>query len=106
MKTMINRDKVIKGLECCMDYVNEFGDCNAPVNGCPYTIDECSTAVARDALEYIRELEEAREPVKPDKQHSDGGWCTWWYACGSCHGAIDYKDKFCRYCGKAVKWDD
>lgn len=31
---------------------------------------------------------------------------TWWYACGSCHGAVDPGDKFCRHCGKPLCWKE
>lgn len=30
---------------------------------------------------------------------------TWWYACGNCHEALDVNDKYCRHCGKPVKWE-
>lgn len=30
----------------------------------------------------------------------------WFWCCGSCGVAITEGDKFCRMCGKAVKWDD
>ena len=30
----------------------------------------------------------------------------WWYECGGCGHEIDVGDCHCRYCGKAVKWDD
>lgn len=31
---------------------------------------------------------------------------TFFYACGACGKPIDFCDKFCRNCGKPVKWDD
>lgn len=109
---MIDRDKVIKALECCRDCVNEFGDCNARANECPYTIDECSAAVARDALEYIRELEKAQEPKPPIITENAYGWK--FYHCPKCgrefygdrlHGRMN-KTAFCDKCGQAVKWDE
>lgn len=30
----------------------------------------------------------------------------WRYACGACESPIDLGDRYCRRCGKAVKWDD
>lgn len=32
----MNRDKVIKGSECCIKYVNEFSNCSVPSDECPY----------------------------------------------------------------------
>ena len=48
-------------------------------------------------------LMKAQEPEKPKVGHNVGP--TWWYICGACNTAIDPKDKYCRVCGKRVKWD-
>ena len=47
---------------------------------------------------------EAEEPAEPHQEcdRDDG---TWYYGCGSCHQAIDYKDAYCRHCGRKVKWE-
>lgn len=29
---------------------------------------------------------------------------TWWYACGNCDEALDPNDKYCRHCGRRLKW--
>ena len=29
-----------------------------------------------------------------------------WYECGNCGTSVNPGDKFCRHCGKKVKWDD
>ena len=52
---MIDREKVIRGLECCA------ADC---VDGCPYEDPSqcCSDVLAKDALELIKELLKAQEP--------------------------------------------
>lgn len=34
----------------------------------------------------------------------EGGGTTWWYVCGECHGAVNYKAKECQ-CGAVLKWD-
>ena len=51
----------------------------------------------------------AQEPVKPyvsgDGKDFENA-STWWYACGNCNKPIDPNDKYCRYCGRKVKWDD
>lgn len=35
----------------------------------------------------------------------EGGGSTWWYVCGECHTTIDSRDRFCRQCGRRIKWD-
>ena len=94
----MDREKVIKGLECCA----ECGKCK---NECPYdgknnSMYGCTTRLAKDALELLK----AQEPVKPEREHSGGG-TTWWNVCGACKTAINPNDKYCHECGRAVKWD-
>ena len=46
------------------------------------------------------------EAVEP-REENDGNPepCTaWWYVCGDCGQPIDKMDRYCRMCGKAVKW--
>ena len=54
-----------------------------------------------DAITLLRE----QEPVEPHIEH-DSDDDTWYYGCGACHKAIDFKDRFCRHCGRRAKWDD
>ena len=105
---MADREKVIKGLECCSD--TEY-DC-ALQNDCPYGRnygEECMLELKKDVLELLKE----QEPVAPYMDYD--GQDVW--RCGSCgatlfhlsHTQADENEqncvKFCRYCGKAVKWD-
>lgn len=57
-----------------------------------------------DALELLK----AQEAVEPDIAGNVeyDGHGSWWYVCGACRQPIDKGDKFCRWCGKAVKWGD
>jgi hypothetical protein len=72
---MIDREKVIKGLECCA------ADC---VDGCPYEKIEaegwnCTTLLCRDALELLK----AQEPrlLKQEELEEVGGVCYLeWFA--------------------------
>jgi hypothetical protein len=57
----------------------------------------------RVAVENALKLLIAQEPVEPIRQWDDDE-TTWWYSCGSCVQAVDYKDKYCRHCGKGLKW--
>lgn len=100
---MADREKVIKGLEMCLASIDE-AECPEE---CPY-YETCRNyenrvifqPVMRDTLELLKE----QEPVKPHVKHASDD-DSWYYGCGACHKAIDYKDRFCRYCGRAVKWD-
>ena len=63
---------------------------------------------AENALRCLKkELLKEQEPVPPEKQSdgNPGAWESWWYVCGACGREIDYHDKFCRSCGRAVKWE-
>lgn len=93
---MIDREKVIKGLECCT-----ADGCD----GCPYEVDddlkgECIKRTQEDALNLIRKAQEqVAEPVYDGK-----GW-----SCGAC-GEI-YRDvldaalyRHCPGCGRRLIW--
>ena len=66
---------------------------------------------ARDFLRTIDEtiaLLKEQEAVEPEKEN-DGNpepWTAWWYVCGDCGQPIDRMDRYCRRCGKQVKWNE
>jgi hypothetical protein len=96
---MTEREKVIKGLECCDGYCDDE-------TGCPYFDElepfDCQEQLRADAIALLK----AQEPVEPTIGGDADGTCrNWWYQCGKCKEAIDYHDKYCRNCGQAVKWD-
>ena len=86
-------ERVIKGLECCLDE----GSCH----GCPYydDMDYCdgSDTLKRDALALLK----AQEPVKPKRLNG-------YVYCGRCgyklHWIVE-QNNFCQNCGRAVKWE-
>ena len=97
---MPDREKVVKGLECC-----------ASMNGsacreCPYS-SECVASeatyqtgtahLAADALALLKE-QEAVPVIQREIMHMLF-WC-----CSSCGVAITDGDKFCRNCGKGLIW--
>lgn len=100
---MVDREKVIKGLECCAR--EDIGDCyNCPyesIHG-PY----CDIEMMRDALAMLK----AQEPVKPVVDID-----TW--KCGNCGHTLEHQEllgdnvlfheqyNFCPECGRAVKWE-
>ena len=99
---MTDREKVIKGLECC----------NAPNNHeeCPYDGAEhyniCTHQLLNDAIKLLK----AQEPVEPQHLHDKSRLPL---KCGNCGAFIiiiggfcgDYKAKFCCECGTEVKWE-
>jgi hypothetical protein len=96
-------EKVIKGLECCSAM---SGDA---CRKCPYS-HECldtnlpygTSHLANDALYLLKE----QEAVKPKIVQSEDFLWSQWYVCGACEYPVDPGDKFCRECGRELKWDD
>lgn len=44
----------------------------------------------------------AGEETEPE---FEGGGSSWWWVCGECRTMIDERDRFCRECGRRLKWD-
>ena len=59
---MADREKVIKGLEICVNRVPGKYDCNE----CPYEIDGncCEINLSKDALELLKEQDEKEDDRK------------------------------------------
>jgi len=99
----MEREKVIKGLECCLALKGDYCD------NCPYSLNEweCDKEqLKKDALELLKK----QEPVNPILQ-SGGN-----YVCGNCGmytvgfahpltGESVQTWKYCGSCGKKVRWD-
>ena len=71
----INREKVIKGLECCSEHIED-----ASCSDCPYVDDcdigECTSELAHDTLSLLKEPEEQKRKWLQniaDNQLSIGG---------------------------------
>lgn len=104
---MTEREKVIKGLECCLDALIQSEHAIAE-NGVVMSSwqDRAKRIDAiREAIAFLKE----QEPVKPRVGH-DG-----WYRCGGCNNPIASGErvkhfyghpwpKYCEECGRAVKW--
>ena len=54
--------------------------------------------------EVCKETAEAMERLEPKESQPEGGGRSWFYVCGECHGQIDPRDKFCRWCGHPIRW--
>lgn len=101
------REKVIKGLECCLPMTtrNGFGDCK----NCPYDreitlggdVCECCHELMMDALELVNR----QEPVTViDMILGIDGWGGYCPVCGSF--LLEHHNKhFCGNCGRKVKWE-
>ena len=94
----------------------EITDKNAIINGLKNQIHDLRTyaddgeviTLTVDQAEDIVSLLEEQEPIAPSILVSNGPdeVCSRWYLCGKCKKPIDHKDRFCKRCGQAVKWDE
>ena len=92
---MIDREKVIRGLGEILVYCHEqFGENDHDVQAQLTRMNH----TAKDAIELLK----AQEPVEPKLESTSDE--THWYSC-ECGTAIDYKDAYCRGCGRPVKWE-
>lgn len=101
---MIDRKKVIRGLEWCIEK-----PCHP---NCPYfTAEDCLfTKILPDALALLKEQEEGIAPIestRKQKEFADKiGIAVSDFWCGACHFNLVGHPKFCPNCGKRVKWND
>lgn len=105
---MPDLEKVLKGLECCMDILHAGPGWSQGCIHCPYStvVDvgryPCMRLLANDAMELLKE-QEAVEPVLvyegANKQHNN-------YKCPKCHTHLYYEQRYCEWCGRKVKWDE
>lgn len=94
---MIDRENVIGNLEMNIRWITDHPAHQFPGWG-------NAVAAMTDALELLKE----QEPVEPTIGRCEeyDGHDSWWYQRGKCETPIDVDDKYCRNCGKAVKWDE
>ena len=100
---MVDIEKVKKALECC----STGGHC---LSGCPYDDDDdeiynCTSAMAKDALELLKE-----------KRSKSPTWRRGKAFCGGCGGCLENKEqhssdivksiRFCKWCGTPVDWSN
>ena len=57
------------------------------------------SAARRGLKDALAQLEGVPTEIEGDARS------TWWYVCGECHGNIDWKDPYCRHCGKKAIWE-
>jgi len=91
---MADREKVIRGL---VRFIDDFK---------PFCGNRADWQKVYDALALLREQDEGIEPEISRKSVTETT-VSLRYKCGACGGEIEQgDDKFCRHCGKKVKWDD
>lgn len=100
---MVDREKVIKGLECC---ILQNPDDKPRCGECPYE-GNCVNRLKMDALSMLK----AQEPIEPIKEidyesDADGEERPYsMYYCRKCKEYIEIDQKYCDHCGQAVKWE-
>lgn len=108
---MVDRDKVVKGLECCIEKLDTVVNRTHGFNciACPY-FRKCEAINSLVGLPLARDvfaLLKAQEPVKPRREDA---WPAPIFSCGKCGACLQttpyYKAKYCFDCGQAVKWND
>lgn len=102
---MPDREKVIKGLECCLNVQSGWKDAVYVCPVCLYGKDDgfpCVVPLMEDAIALLK----AQEPVLDDKGV---------YHCVDCRHPVGYINSggvlfphcfYCPKCGRAVKWND
>ena len=83
---MTDRKKIIKNFEDYEPYARVL------------SVVTIKSWVYMDALELLKE-----QDAVPVIKREDA--CMFYWCCGSCGVAITEGDKFCRMCGKEVKWN-
>lgn len=107
---MSDFDKVIKGLETCIDREPGKYTCNE----CPYEIDgnSCELNLAKEALALLKE-QEAKPIIRKQakKEYEDGSteYFAEWY-CPRCNQLMNRGFdtpwiKYCYNCGKPIIWE-
>lgn len=98
---MTDREKVITALQHCIKK-----PCNT---NCPYFSSDDPTQayclfhrIMPDALALLKE----QEAVDPKIFQSEDFLWSHWYICGACEYPVDPGDKFCRKCGRPIKWEE
>ena len=121
---MTNREKVIKGLECC---IKRNPDDKTRCCECPYD-GACLNRLKADALALLKAQDNTvctkeRCPMNASTISDDCNikTCPWrteavepkpslsglWYECPICGRHLTkYEDNYCARCGERVKWRD
>lgn len=99
-----------KGCDDCI-FASHCHECEGFTDKCiltgrEYPVEGYRTVYPKDKP-YWCPLEEEKgkpplEPIIATDHDSPAG--SNWYVCPACKISIDYLDRFCRHCGRALKW--
>ena len=109
---MVEREMIIKALECCAHIAHMCRDCPMTEYRRRYNAGEgcdCHSKLSYKALTLLK----AQEPVKPKivdtsnskLYHNDMFKNHYCGNCGEFLHVVNRKDLFCSQCGRAVKWE-
>lgn len=92
-------NKIISGLKCCL--VEYEPNCDA----CPYrdVSESCREKLQKDVLEELSVKENIQDMMIP--RTNFGIQQPVWYTCSVCGVRIAEKDRYCKNCGRKVKWE-
>ena len=93
---MDDREKVVSELQSALEWCQPEDNPNGSI--------AVKIWAVRDAVELLKEPE-AVAPYVTGNGESFETAKNWWYECGNCNKPIDSTDKFCRHCGRLVKWE-
>jgi ssDNA-binding Zn-finger/Zn-ribbon topoisomerase 1 len=102
------REKVIRGLECCMSgQLDGLGCSRVP---CPYNLfEDCEGILHRDALALLKAQEPVMVEERADTNTINCPECGQRFARVGRDKSIyldtDEEPNYCPKCGKAVKWE-
>ena len=109
---MNDKEKVIKGLECCIQCETQTA-WGFVCTECPYIKDNhletCTASLFRDTLELLKE-QESVEPIATDSgvriEYNCGSCGRWFCYKSKIHPEMDFRTRYCPHCGRKAKWDD
>lgn len=106
-KKIVDRKEMIEVLEHCMLNANACKGCprafkDGRVTCEDYTMNGLASSIPSVVIQDVIDM---LEPVSPIAR-SDPMMNTRYLVCGSCGMVISDSYKFCRNCGKMVKWVD
>ena len=96
---MPDREKVIKGLEVCVDRVPGKYTCNK----CPYETDgnDCEINLTKDAAALLKEQE-----AKPQRYKENDIFLIPICPNTECNAVMNQYWHYCPYCGTRFAWDE
>ena len=105
-KKIVDRKEMIEVLEHCALDINACEGCPRVYNDGRVTCQDYRYGrVASMPKAVIQDVVDMLEPVSPIAR-SDPKGNSRYLVCGSCDAIVNVGDKYCRICGREVKWDE